>query len=296
MTRVLLFIGTNVAVLLVLSIVMRMLGVESLLDEQGVNLDLQALLVYSAVIGFTGSFISLAISKWMAIRSTGAKVIKQPRNATENWLVSTVQRQAREAGIGMPDVAVYDSPQPNAFATGMRRDSALVAVSTGLLSNMQQKEVEAVLAHEVTHVANGDMVTLTLIQGVVNTFVIFLSRVVGFLVDRVIFKTERGFGPGFWISALVAQLVLGILATTIVMWFSRRREYRADAGGAKLAGRENMIAALQRLGGGKDKAHLPEEIEAMGISGRAAGGFSRLFLSHPPIEERIAALRAGGRA
>lgn len=294
MKRVLLFIGTNIAVLLVLSIVMQLFGLESILDEQGINLDPTALLVYSAVIGFTGSFISLAISKWMALRSTGARIINNPGNDAERWLVDTVRRQASEAGIGMPDVAVYDSPQPNAFATGARRDSALVAVSSGLLGSMRRNEVEAVLAHEVTHIANGDMVTLTLIQGVVNTFVIFLSRVIGFVVDRVVFRTERGLGPGYWISALVAQLVLGILATTIVMWFSRQREYRADAGGARLAGRDNMVAALQRLGGGGDQARLPEEIEAMGISGRAAGGLKRLFLSHPPIEERIAALRAGG--
>lgn len=292
MKRVLLFIGTNIAVLLVLSIVMQLLGLESVLDEQGINLDPTALLVYSAVIGFTGSFISLAISKWMALRSTGARIINNPGNDAERWLVDTVRRQASEAGIGMPDVAVYDSPQPNAFATGARRDSALVAVSSGLLGSMRQNEVEAVLAHEVTHIANGDMVTLTLIQGVVNTFVIFLSRVIGFVVDRVVFRTERGLGPGYWISALFAQLVLGILATTIVMWFSRQREYRADAGGARLAGRDNMVAALQRLGGGGGQARLPEEIEAMGISGRAAGGLKRLFLSHPPIEERIAALRA----
>jgi heat shock protein HtpX len=296
MKRVLLFIGTNIAVLLVLSVVMRLLGLESVLDEQGVNLDLRALLVYSAVIGFTGSLISLAISKWMALRSTGAKIISQPRNSTESWLVNTVQRQAKLAGIGMPDVAIYDSPQPNAFATGMRRDSALVAVSTGLLSSMRQEEVEAVLAHEVSHVANGDMVTLTLIQGVVNTFVIFLSRVVGFVVDRVVFRTERGLGPGYWISALVAQLVLGVLATMIVMWFSRQREYRADAGGARLAGRDNMIGALERLGGGARRGHLPEGLEAMGISGRAASGFARLFLSHPPIEERIAALRSASQS
>ncbi len=296
MKRVLLFIGTNIAVLLVLSVVMRLLGLESVLDEQGVNLDLRALLVYSAVIGFTGSLISLAISKWMALRSTGAKIISQPRNSTESWLVNTVQRQAKLAGIGMPDVAIYDSPQPNAFATGMRRDSALVAVSTGLLSSMRQEEVEAVLAHEVSHVANGDMVTLTLIQGVVNTFVIFLSRVVGFVVDRVVFRTERGLGPGYWISALVAQLVLGVLATMIVMWFSRQREYRADAGGARLAGRDNMIGALERLGGGDRRGHLPEGLEAMGISGRAASGFARLFLSHPPIEERITALRSASQS
>ena len=221
-------------------------------------LDLQALLIFSAVIGFAGSFISLAISKWSAKRMTGAQVIQNPTNATESWLVNTVQRQAQVAGIGMPEVAVYDSPEVNAFATGARRNNALVAVSTGLLNRLGKDEIEAVLAHEVSHVANGDMVTLTLIQGVVNTFVIFLSRIIGFFVDRLIFRTERGYGPGFFIASIVAQIVLGILASTIVMWFSRKREFRADAGGAKLAGRASMISALEGLKRLHQPSQLPE--------------------------------------
>jgi heat shock protein HtpX len=288
----LLFVATNVAVLAVLSIVLRLIGIESLLNEQGTQLDLRALLVFSAVIGFAGSLISLAMSKWIAKRSTGARVIETPRNAAESWLLNTVQRQAREAGIGCPEVAVYDSHDVNAFATGMRRNKALVAVSTGLLQSMGRDEVEAVLGHEVSHVANGDMVTLALIQGVVNTFVIFLSRVVGFLVDRLLFKTERGYGPGFFIASIVAQIVLGILASTIVMWFSRRREFRADAGGAKLAGREKMIAALEGLKRVHQPHDLPESMEAFGISGRQLkGGLRRLFMSHPPLDERIEALQ-----
>ena len=290
MKRIALFLATNIAVLVVISIAFRLLGLDGILDEQGVNLDLQALLVYSAVIGFAGSFISLAMSKWSAKRMTGARVIENPTNEAEQWLVSTVRRQAEQAGVGMPEVAVYDAPEPNAFATGMSRNSSLVAVSTGLLRGMRRNEVEAVLAHEVSHVANGDMVTLTLIQGVVNTFVIFLSRVAGFIVDRVIFKTERGYGPGFWITSIVAQILLGILASAIVMWFSRQREFRADAGAARLSGRDNMIAALERLKGGQP-AELPEQFEAMGISGRKEGGIKRFFMSHPPLDERIAALR-----
>ncbi|MEL7447951.1 MAG: protease HtpX [Pseudomonadota bacterium] len=290
MKRIALFLATNIAVLVVISIAFRLLGLDGILDQQGVNLDLQALLVYSAVIGFTGSFISLAMSKWSAKRMTGARVIENPTSETEQWLVSTVRRQAEQAGVGMPEVAVYDAPEPNAFATGMSRNSSLVAVSTGLLRGMRRNEVEAVLAHEVSHVANGDMVTLTLIQGVVNTFVIFLSRVAGFIVDRVVFKTERGHGPGFWITSIVAQILLGILASAIVMWFSRQREFRADAGAARLSGRDNMIAALERLKGGQP-AELPEQFEAMGISGRKEGGIKRLFMSHPPLDERIAALR-----
>lgn len=294
MKRILLFVATNVAVLVVLSVVMRLLGIDSILNEQGTQLDLQALLIFSAVIGFAGSFISLAMSKWMAKRSTGAHVIDTPRNATENWLLSTVQRQAREAGIGCPEVAIYDSPDVNAFATGASRNNALVAVSTGLLHSMDRNAVEAVLGHEVSHVANGDMVTLTLIQGVVNTFVIFLSRVVGFAVDRLIFKTQRGYGPGFFIASIVAQIVLGILASTIVMWFSRQREFRADAGGAKLAGRSNMISALQALQRMHEPHDLPQSIEAFGISGRQRNaGWKRLFMSHPPLAERIAALEDG---
>jgi heat shock protein HtpX len=296
MKRILLFLATNVAVLVVLSIVLQLLGIESLLANQGTELDLQALLIFSAVVGFVGSFISLAMSKWSAKRLTGARVIETPRNATESWLVNTVQRQAREAGIGMPEVAVYDSADVNAFATGMNRNNALVAVSTGLLERLGPKEVEAVLGHEVSHVANGDMVTLALLQGVVNTFVVFLSRVVGFIVDRVVFRTERGYGPGFFIASIAAQILLGILASTIVMWFSRRREFRADAGGAALAGRENMIAALEGLRRlhRPDDSGLPESMQAFGISGGHMSGLKKLFLSHPPIEDRIAALRSGG--
>jgi heat shock protein HtpX len=245
------------------------------------------------VIGFGGSLISLAMSKWTAKRMVGAHVIEVPENETERWLVDTVQRQAQAAGIGMPEVAVYDAPEVNAFATGMSRNSALVAVSTGLLAAMSRDEAEAVLAHEVSHVANGDMVTLALIQGVVNTFVIFLSRVIGHVVDRVVFKTERGHGPAFWITSLVAQLVLGILATMIVMWFSRQREFRADAGGAQLAGRTKMIAALERLKA-QHEAPLPDQLAAFGIAGGGNGGLKVLFMSHPPLETRIAALQARG--
>lgn len=290
MKRVLLFLATNIAVLVVLSIVLSLIGFEGIMDAQGVDLDLGALLLFSALFGFTGSLISLAISKWSAKRMTGAKVITQPANQAEAWLVDTVRRQAREAGIGMPEVAVYDAPEPNAFATGARRDNALVAVSTGLLRSMRREEVEAVLAHEISHVANGDMVTLTLIQGVVNTFVIFFSRVIGHLVDRLVFRTERGHGPGFWIVTIVAQIFLGILASMIVMWFSRQREFRADAGGARLAGREKMVAALERLKQGHNVA-LPDQLAAFGISGHRAMGFKRLFMTHPPLDERIAALR-----
>jgi heat shock protein HtpX len=290
MKRVFLFLATNIAVLLVLSIVLSLIGFEGILDEQGIDLDLGALLVFAAIFGFGGSLISLAISKWSAKRMTGAKVIAQPSGPVETWLFETVRRQAREAGIGMPEVAIYDAPEPNAFATGARRDNALVAVSTGLLRGMKREEVEAVLAHEISHVANGDMVTLTLIQGVVNTFVIFFSRVIGHLVDRLVFRTERGHGPGFWIVTIVAQIFLGILASMIVMWFSRQREFRADAGGARLAGRERMVAALERLKQGHN-ATLPDQLAAFGISGHRAVGLKRLFMTHPPLDERIAALR-----
>ncbi len=291
MKRIALFIATNVAVLVVLTIAMQLLGIESLLNEQGTQLDLQALLIFSAVIGFAGSFISLAISKWSAKRLTGARVITNPGNETERWLVNTVTRQAQTAGIGTPEVAIYDSPDINAFATGANRNNSLVAVSTGLLGRLSRGELEAVLGHEVSHVANGDMVTLTLIQGVVNTFVIFFSRIIGFLVDRLIFRTERGYGPGFFIASIVAQIVLGILASTIVMWFSRRREFRADQGGAQLAGRQNMINALERLRRAHEPSALPESMRAMGISSSRAVGLKRLFMSHPPLEERIAALK-----
>ncbi len=292
MKRIFLFLLTNIAIVFVLNISMRLLGVDSYLYTQGVDLNINALLIFAMVFGMGGSFISLLISKWSAKRMTGARVIEQPANNTERWLVETVQSQAQRAGIGLPEVAIFDSPQPNAFATGANRNSALVAVSTGLLQHMDQDEVEAVLAHEITHVSNGDMVTLALIQGVVNTFVIFLSRVIGHTVDRVVFKNERGHGIAFWITTIIAELVLGILASIIVMWFSRQREYRADAGGAGLAGRGKMIAALERLKAAHEQPQLPDQLAAFGVSGKT-GGISGLFLSHPPLDERIRALREG---
>ncbi len=291
MKRVALFLATNLAIVLVLSVTMRLLGVEPYLNEQGLNL--ASLLVFAAVMGFGGAFISLAISKWTAKKSVGAQVITEPRTPTEQWLVQTVARQAQTAGIGMPEVAIWDSPEVNAFATGMNRNSSLIAVSTGLLQKMTREEAEAVLGHEVAHVANGDMVTLALIQGVVNTFVMFLSRVIGHTVDRVIFKNEQGHGPAFWVTMIVAELVLGILASTIVMWFSRQREFRADAGGARLAGRGAMIAALERLNALHPQP-LPDKMSAFGISGSGASGLKRLFMTHPPLEERIAALKTSG--
>ena len=294
MKRILLFLGTNLAIIVVLSIVLRLLGVERILDEEGVDLNLNALLVFAAVFGFGGSFISLAISKWMAKRAMGVHVIEKPRNSTEQWLVETVRRQAREAGIGMPEVGIFNSPDPNAFATGMNKNSALVAVSTGLMDRMNSDEVEAVLGHEVAHVANGDMVTLALIQGVVNTFVIFIARVIGYLVDRVVFKNERGHGPGFWITTIVAQMILAVLASTIVMWFSRWREFRADAGGARLAGREKMISALEKLRAVHQPTAMPDQMAAFGIRGGMGQGIKRLFMTHPPLEERIMALKARG--
>lgn len=288
--RIALFLATNLAVILVLSVVLRLLGVDSILDERGVGINFQALLILSLVIGFGGSFISLAISKWMAKRSTGARVITQPSNATESWLVNTVERQARQAGIETPEVAVYASPDMNAFATGARRNAALVAVSTGLLQGMPQDEIEAVLAHEISHVANGDMVTLTLVQGVVNTFVIFLSRVIGHFVDRVILRNESGYGLGYFGAVIASQLLLGILASVIVMWVSRLREFRADAGSAELNGKQPMINALARLERGRP-GELPEALQAFGISGGGKKKMMSLFMSHPPIPERIAALQ-----
>jgi len=292
MKRIALFLATNIAVLVVLSIVLSVLGVDSLLQENNVDLDLQALLIFSAVFGMGGSFISLAMSKWSAKRMTGAEVIEQPQNKTQQWLLATVKRQAEQAGIAMPEVAIYDSPDINAFATGMRRNNALVAVTTGLINNMKMDEAEAVLGHEISHVANGDMVTLALVQGVVNTFVIFFSRVVGHVVDRVVFKTERGYGPAYYITSILAQIVFGILASAIVMYFSRLREFRADAGGASLAGREKMIAALQRLQSIHEPSHLPDQMVAFGINGGLAEGMRKLFMSHPPLSQRIAALQA----
>ncbi len=291
MKRIFLFLATNLAIIVVLSISLRLLGFEGFLDAQGVDLNLNSLLLFAAIFGFGGSFISLAISKWMAKRTTGAKVIEQPANETERWLLSTVKRQAERAGIGMPEVAIFPSPAPNAFATGMNRNKALVAVSNGLLENMNRDEVEAVLGHEIAHVANGDMVTLALIQGVVNTFVIFLARVIGHTVDRLVFKNERGHGPAFWITSIVAEIVLGILASVIVMWFSRKREFRADEGGASLAGRQKMIAALERLKQGSAPADLPDQLAAFGFSGGLGKGIKKLFMTHPPLEERIEALR-----
>lgn len=291
MKRVFLFLATNIAILLVLGIALQLLGVESLLDQRGVGLNMQALLIYALVFGMGGSFISLAISKWTAKRLTGARVIEQPSNEAEGWLIETIRRLAQTSGIAMPEVAIFDSPEPNAFATGARRDHSLVAVSTGLLRNMNRDQIEAVLGHEVSHVANGDMVTLTLIQGVVNTFVIFLSRVIGYVVDRVVFRTERGYGPAFWITSILAQVVIGILASLIVFWFSRQREFRADAGGARLAGRDKMISALERL----QAAHgepLPDQMAAFGISGGPKkSGLAHLFMTHPPLTDRIAALK-----
>jgi heat shock protein HtpX len=294
MMRIALFLATNAAIMVLISIVFQVFGFEGILAENGVDLNLQALLVMSAVIGFGGSFISLAMSKFLAKRSMGVKIIEQPANKTEQWLVGTVQRQAQQAGIGMPEVGIFDSPEPNAFATGMSRNNALVAVSAGLLQNMDADEVEAVLGHEITHVSNGDMVTMGLIQGVINTFVIFLSRVIGHVVDRVVFKTERGYGPAYYITSIVAQIFLSILASMIVMWFSRRREFRADAGGASLAGRNKMVAVLQALQRGGKPHDLPGEFAAFGISGGLGTGIKKLFMSHPPLDERIAALRAAG--
>ncbi|HWR78456.1 MAG TPA: protease HtpX [Thiobacillus sp.] len=289
MKRIVLFLATNLAIVLVLSLTMRILGVEPYLTAQGLNLT--SLLIFAAVMGFGGSFISLAISKWMAKKSMGVRVIETPSNSTEFWLVDTVRKYAADAGVKMPEVGIFDSPEVNAFATGMTKNSSLVAVSSGLLQQMTRPEAEAVVGHEIAHVANGDMVTLALIQGVVNTFVMFLSRVIGHTVDRVVFKNERGHGPAFFVTMIVAELVLGVLASIIVMWFSRKREFRADRGGASLAGRQNMIAALERL----NSLHphpLPDKMAAFGIAGGGASGIKRLFMTHPPLEERIAALRA----
>ena len=290
MKRTLLFLATNLAIVLVLSVTMRLLGVEPYLNEQGLNL--QALLIFAAVMGFGGSFISLALSKWMAKKSLGVRVIEAPSNKTELWLVETIRKYAAQARIKMPQIGIYDSPDVNAFATGMSKNSSLIAVSTGLLQQMTREEAEAVLGHEVAHAANGDMVTLALIQGVVNTFVMFLSRVIGHTVDRVIFKNENGHGPAFWVTMIIAELVLGVLASIIVMWFSRKREFRADQGGANLAGRGAMIAALERLAR-QNPQPLPDKMAAFGIAGGKASGIKRLFMTHPPLEERIAALRAG---
>jgi len=287
MKRIMLFLLTNIAIMVVLSITLSLLGVDSILAENGSDLNIQALVILSGVIGFGGSFISLLISKWMAKRMTGAVVITNPSTNVEKWLISTVEKQAKIVGIKMPEVAIFPSPAMNAFATGASKNKALVAVSQGLLDNMAQGEIEAVVGHEMSHVANGDMVTLALIQGVVNTFVVFLSRVVGHVVDRVVLKNDRGHGIGYFVTVLVSQVVLSILASTIVMYFSRKREFIADTGGADLAGHQNMIDALKRLGQVEPEP-LPEQMAAFGINDK--GGMMALFSSHPPIEARIAAL------
>lgn len=292
MKRIFLFIATNIAILLVLSIVLNLLGFEGYLTQNGLNMG--QLLLFCAVFGMGGSFISLAMSKWIAKRSVGAQVITDPKDQTSQWLVATVQRMARERNIGMPEVAVFDSPEPNAFATGASRNNALVAVSTGLLRNMNKAEVEAVIGHEMTHVSNGDMVTLTLIQGVLNTFVMFLARIVGYAIDKAVFRNERDeVGIGYFVTVIVAQIVFGILASIIVMWFSRQREFRADAGGAELSSRDNMIGALEALKRAHDPEGLPDQMAAFGVSG-GQSRWGALFRSHPPLDDRIAALRSAG--
>lgn len=288
MKRIVLFLATNLAVVFVLSIVVHVVGADRWLYANGLNI--QQLLIFCAIFGMGGAFISLAMSKWIAKMSTGARVIDQPQNSAEAWLLQTVQRLARSANIGMPEVAIYDGPEMNAFATGMSKNSSLVAVSSGLLHGMAQDEVEAVLGHEISHVANGDMVTLTLLQGVLNTFVMFLARVIGYVVDNAM-RSDRdrgGGGFGYFITVMVLQFVFGILATMIVCWFSRYREYRADAGGAHLAGKRKMIGALQRLAAGHEVSTLPQQMSAFGING---GGVRQLFATHPPIEQRIARLQ-----
>lgn len=288
MMRILLFLATNAAIMVVISIVFSVFGLSGTLQQNGVDLDLGALLVVSAVIGITGSFISLAISKWSAKRSMGVQVIESPQNETEQWLLSLVTKQAKEVGIGMPEVGIFQAHEPNAFATGMNKNNALVAVSTGLLQNMTTDEVEAVVGHEISHVANGDMITMTLMQGVVNTFVYFFASIIGHFVDRVILKNEEGHGIGYFIVQIVAQIALSFLASMLVMWFSRYREFHADAGGARLAGKEKMIAALRALQRAQTPEDLPGQLAAFGING---GGAKKLFMSHPPLEERIAALQ-----
>jgi len=289
MQRIFLFLLTNIAIMVILSVTLRVLGVESLLAQNGSDLNLNALVIFSGIFGFGGAFISLAISKWMAKRMTGAKVIESPSNNVEKWLLETVKKQSKIVGIKMPEVAIFPSSQMNAFATGASKNKALVAVSQGLLDSMSQGEIEAVVGHEMSHVANGDMVTLTLIQGVVNTFVIFFSRIIGHVVDRVILKNQRGHGIGYFVTTIFAQIVLSILASVIVMYFSRKREYVADTGGADLAGHQNMINALKRLGQ-KEPEALPEQLAAFGIGEKPKTGWRELWSSHPPLEDRIKAL------
>jgi heat shock protein HtpX len=289
MKRIFLFLVTNIAIMVILSITLRILGVDSLLAQNGSDLNINALVIFSGVFGFGGAFISLAISKWMAKKMTGAVVIDSPSNNIEKWLIETVKKQSKIVGIKMPEVAIFPSGQMNAFATGASKNNALVAVSQGLLDNMDKGEVEAVVGHEMSHVANGDMVTLTLIQGVVNTFVIFFSRVIGHLVDRVILKNQRGYGIGYFLTTLFAQVILSILASIVVMYFSRKREFVADTGGADLAGHQNMINALKRLAQ-REPEPLPEQLAAFGIDEKPKKGLAHLWTSHPPLEDRIKAL------
>ena len=289
MKRIFYFLVTNLAIVLVLSITMRLLGVEPFLNANGLNLN--SLLIFAAVMGFGGAFISLAISKWSAKQMSGAVTIETPKTPDEIWLMNIVKKQSQAAGIQMPEVAIFNSPVVNAFATGMSRNSSLVAVSSGLLEMMTKDEAEAVIGHEISHIANGDMVTLTLIQGVVNTFVLFFSRVIGYTVDKVVFKTRQGTGPAFFITMIISELLLGVLASVVVMWFSRQREYRADFGGAQLAGKEKMIAALQRLKTQYEPSALPKSIAALGISGEQGIGLKELFSTHPSLDDRIARLQ-----
>ena len=289
MKRIFYFLVTNLAIVLVLSVTMRLLGVEPFLNANGLNLN--SLLIFAAVMGFGGAFISLAISKWSAKRMSGAVTIENPKTLDEIWLVNIVKKQSQAVGIQMPEVAIFNSPVVNAFATGMSRNSSLVAVSSGLLEMMTKDEAEAVIGHEISHIANGDMVTLTLIQGVVNTFVLFFSRVIGYTVDKVVFKTRQGTGPAFFITMIISELLLGVLASIVVMWFSRQREYRADIGGGQLAGNQKMIAALQRLKSQYESSALPKSIAALGISGEQGRGLKELFSTHPSLDDRIARLQ-----
>ena len=290
MSRIFYFLLTNLAIVFVLSITMSLFGIGGYLQANGINY--QGLLIFTACFGFGGAFLSLAMSKWTAKKMSGAQVILSPSNEEERWLLDTVSKQAQTAGIGMPEVAIFPSEQLNAFATGMSKNSSLVAVSQGLLRHMTRNEAEAVLAHEISHIANGDMVTLTLIQGVVNTFVMFLSRVIGYTVDKVVFKTKNGVGPAFYITMIFAEVILGILASIIVMWFSRQREFRADLGGAKLSSKENMIQALEKLKTFYSPSNLPKQMAAFGVSGDKQLGLMELFASHPPLEKRIAYLKS----
>ncbi len=289
MKRIFYFLVTNLAIVLVLSITMRLLGVEPFLNANGLNLN--SLLIFATVMGFGGAFISLAISKWSAKQMSGAVTIENPKTPDEIWLMNIVKKQSQAVGIQMPEVAIFNSPAVNAFATGMSRNSSLVAVSSGLLEMMTKDEAEAVIGHEISHIANGDMVTLTLIQGVVNTFVLFFSRVIGYTVDKVVFKTRQGTGPAFFITMIISELLLGVLASIVVMWFSRQREYRADFGGGQLAGKQKMIAALQRLKTQYETSALPKSIAALGISGEQGIGLKELFSTHPSLDDRIARLQ-----